>query len=321
MKEIINKYGITQTFFDRYFVKNGINAYAAKFLQFILWHRGPFLNPMHKARNIDKLIFEEIENFYNTGEFNIPMLQFVVTTRCTLNCRDCNALIPYFKSHGHVSYTLEEFRQDIDAICAVAKKIRRFILLGGEPLLHKDFPVMVEYCAQKPAIDAIEIITNGTLMPAGNMLDVLRRWKDKAYVHFSNYSKNKKLQNVLKYQDIKLTLKESGIKYQMADDLVWNREDAHLTDRGYSCDFLKKMYADCWFKGCLQAMNGKVCTCPRSSATTELYHEKIPYTDYINLRDSKDLKQEFIDFYHKNYVEACRYCVRTCEQVMPALQK
>jgi organic radical activating enzyme len=320
MDDNLNKCKINPSFFDRYFVKNGINAYAAQILQFMLWRRGKFLNPVNKDTYINKLISEELINFYEKNELNIPMLQFALTTKCTLSCRDCNALIPNFKSSKHFEYVFSDFKYDLDKILTVVNKIRRFILLGGEPLLNKDFPAILEYCAQKDKIDSIEIITNGTLIPSAELLKVLRRVNDKVYIHFSNYSKNKELNNVLKYEQISAMLKAHGIKYQMANDLQWNREDRDLTDRDYPIEVLKKMYGDCWFKGCLQVMNGKICTCPRASATTELIPDSIPVADYIDIRSNQNLYRSFVDFFSRDYVAACRYCVRTGENVLPALQ-
>jgi organic radical activating enzyme len=316
MQQLIKKYAIEKGFFGRYFVRNGINHYAFKVLEFMLWRRGTFLNPIKKDQYISQFIAEEIENFYEKNELNIPMLQFALTTKCTLKCKDCNALIPQFNTHGHLSYTFDELARELDVVCNAASKIRWFILLGGEPLINKDLPQMAAYCAQKNNIGAVEIITNGTIMPSMKLLEVCKKYNNKIYFHFSNYSKNEALKSILKYDEIIAVLKENSVKHKMSDDSIWNAEDTSLADRGYCEQRLKTMYEDCWFKGCAQVLNGKIATCPRASAAAEL----INMNDYIDLKNSKNLKKDFIDFYKKDSSEACRYCVRIGKRVTPAIQ-
>ena len=32
----------------------------------------------------------------------IPVLEYVVTTKCTMNCKNCNTLVPYFTNDTHI---------------------------------------------------------------------------------------------------------------------------------------------------------------------------------------------------------------------------
>ena len=42
--------------------------------------------------------------------------------------------------------------------------------------------------------------------------------------------------------------------------------------------------------------------------------------DYIDLRTTTDLKKDFIEFYNKDYLKACEYCILSDVKVKPALQ-
>ena len=41
--------------------------------------------------------------------------------------------------------------------------------------------------------------------------------------------------------------------------------------------------------------------------------------DSVDIVNSKDLRQDLIDFYQKEYMNACKYCILTDIQVQPAL--
>jgi organic radical activating enzyme len=323
LQHLITKYKVATPFLRRYFRQNAENKYLITQLEFMLWRRGQFIKPYEKVNNLDKFIAEEIENFYEKNELAIPRLQFVVTTRCTLKCRDCNGLIPEFRENknSHLDLTFKEFKQDFDVIMNTVKYIRRFLLLGGEPLLNRDFTKIIDYTARHSGIKVIEIVTNGTLLPSRQLLDVTRKYSDKIYFHLSNYSKNIKIRNILKYDSFISILKKYNIKYQMSNDLVWNRE-ASLKQREYTLDKLKTMFNSCYLKGCTQILSGRLSLCPRLSAGYELGQVEIFADESINLRNSNEviIRDKIINFYKKEYFEACRSCIRLEEQVMPAIQ-
>ena len=47
----------------------------------------------------------------------IPVLEYVVTTKCTMNCKNCNTLVPYFTKDNHIKMiNFEQFKQDLDKL-------------------------------------------------------------------------------------------------------------------------------------------------------------------------------------------------------------
>lgn len=309
-------------FLRRYFQQNAETRFAIEQLEFMLWKRGRFIRPHEKAGLLEQFTNEEIENFYLKEEINIPQLQFAITTRCTLQCRDCNAMIPAFRqpANSHIDLSFSDFQRQFDILMSVVKKVRRFMLLGGEPLLSKDLPDMVDYCAKHPGIAVVEIITNGTIMPQPHLLEIAKRHAQKVYFHLSNYSGNADLLPRLKYDAIIDLLKSHGIKHQMSMNLDWNREDP-LEFHSYSQAELQKMFDTCWLKRCMQVLDGKLSLCPRLSFGHALKLLAPRQSECIDLCESGvSLKQELIEFYQKRCFESCRYCIRFDERVEPAIQ-
>ncbi len=80
----------------------------------------------------------------------VPCLEYVVTTKCTMNCKHCNTFIPYFNEKTHFKpVSFEMFKKDIDTLLKAVDYIDYFGFVGGEPLLAKDLAKMIKYACSK----------------------------------------------------------------------------------------------------------------------------------------------------------------------------
>jgi organic radical activating enzyme len=322
IKSQIQKYDIENSLMNRYFMQNAENRFTMIQLEFMLWRRGRFIRPNEKSTLLDQFLIEEIANYYEHGEINLPQLQFAATTRCTLRCKDCNAMIPEFENNGvaQIDLTFTEFKQQFDKIMSAVSKVRRFMLIGGEPLINKELADIVDYCATHEGISTVEIITNGTIIPSENLLEVLKEHGQKVYFHLSNYSGNKVLLPRLKYSKIIEILKVNGIRHQMSMNLDWNKE-IPLQLHSYTETELQSMFDTCWLKRCLQVLGGRLSLCPRLSSGYSLGILSPPEGELIDLGPDADLLPEIIlNFFKKSVFKSCQYCVRINERIDPAIQ-
>ncbi len=92
----------------------------------------------------------------------VEYLRISVTDKCNLRCVYCmpEEGLPWLKKDQLLSY--EEIR-DIVALLAPLG-LRRVRLTGGEPLVRKDLPRLVELLAQIEGIEDLAISTNGVLL-------------------------------------------------------------------------------------------------------------------------------------------------------------
>ena len=311
------KENISDGFYNRYFKQNAEFRFGVEMVQFLYFKKGKFLNPRKKDEYIEQYTKEDIENFFDKGELNIPQITFCITTKCSLKCKDCGSLIPDFNCKEHIDMSLDEFKQSLDKVCDAAAKIRRFVILGGEPLLHKDLSVMIDHAAQKENIDVVEIITNGTMIPGEAVLTAIEKHNKKAYLYISNYAVNKDLLPRLKHEEIKSLLKLHNIKLQMVDVMGWLKEFS-FSKEASDFETTKARYKKCHCSHCTQLFNSKIYVCSKASSAIEL--GLVDVDDYIDIKNSKDLKQDFIKFYDKDYLKACEYCILSDVPVLPALQ-
>ncbi len=320
MQELIEKYNIKKLFYKRYFEENAKQRLRMEMLAFLLFKNGRFINPMKKEEFLKTYAKEEIENFYEKKELNIPQIEFCITTKCTLKCKDCCALIPKFNKYKHINMSFEEYKLYLDRILENVNSIRHFVLLGGETLINQDLAKMIEYTCNLEKINIVELITNGTMKFPNDLITELKRNNKKVYVYISNYSVNSELQSILKHQQqIIDTLKENNIKYQMAENREWVREMGFADTPSDKITTEERMHFKCFRTQCNQVLNGYIDICSKAATAREL--NLLDIKDSVDIVNSSDLKEDLINFYQNDYIDACKYCILSSEKIMPAIQE
>ena len=78
--------------------------------------------------------------FYLTRKPIISVCEYVVTTKCTMNCKHCNTFMPYFTKDTHLKMvTFETFKNDIDRLLKSVDYIYCFGFVGGGATFSKGF--------------------------------------------------------------------------------------------------------------------------------------------------------------------------------------
>ena len=133
---------------------------------------------------IQKDFFELKNRYYNANiEYNeeqlylqmkylfknkivIPFIDLSVTTKCTLNCRDCSQWIPYIK--GKELFSSKKIITDLENLFNYVDYIHMISPLGGEPFLNAELDSILAYLIKKSnegKIGYIRLVTNGTIFP------------------------------------------------------------------------------------------------------------------------------------------------------------
>ena len=99
-----------------------------------------------------------------TDRFGRPLssLRISVTDRCNLRCQYCMPEADYAWLPRESVLTFEEIGALADVFAALgANRVR---ITGGEPLVRRDLPSLIEGLAAKPAIQDLALTTNGVLL-------------------------------------------------------------------------------------------------------------------------------------------------------------
>src|SRR6188768_1520640 len=91
-------------------------------------------------------------------------LRISVTDRCNLRCQYCMPEPDYAWLPRESILDFEEIAVLVDALATLG--VDRVRITGGEPLLRRDLPRLVELLASRTAIEDLALTTNGVLLAA-----------------------------------------------------------------------------------------------------------------------------------------------------------
>lgn len=100
----------------------------------------------------------------------IEYLRISVTDKCNLRCVYCMPVegLPWLRRAELLTY--EEIEEIVEVLAGMG--LRRIRITGGEPLIRRDLPVLVERMSRVPGIEDIALSTNAVLLT--RMADELR---------------------------------------------------------------------------------------------------------------------------------------------------
>lgn len=255
--------------------------------------------------------FMAVYMLYRENKVHVISANIILTTRCTLKCEKCMALMPYVKNPKH--YSFEEIQNELDTYFQWVDYLGVLGLGGGDVLLHPQFDEILEWVCNKyvgSKIQDVEIYTNAIIMPKRRILDLCKKYD--VIVRFSDYSKQPDVkQNIEQFVQL---LEGEGIRY---DRCVW--------DTWYDIGFpqetngligeksLMEHYDKCITKLCSIICNKKLYFCSvHASAVVAGYCEENE-NDYFELDNyTPTRRKEFIEFNtgycSRGYLTYCQKC-------------
>jgi hypothetical protein len=246
-------------------------------------------------------VFHCVQTFLNRRSYANHALTVVVTERCTLKCRECMAFIPYIKNP--IDYNFDKLCETLDHILPTGE-FPDIYLEGGEALLHNNFIEIVQKLLSFPEVHHIWLITNGTIMPSEEILQVLRN--ERIIIWISDYGNHSS-----KMTDLKRVLSQNAIANHSTVQHWYQVTKAFSYRRSAQED--QQIFVDCC-KG-LQGMNpflinGRIYRCQFHARSEELGIIPFIAADSVDVySEPEKLKQDLQTFFiRKNYMDACKYC-------------
>lgn len=260
--------------------------------------------PEYMCRNIDQYFFTLIDNRISY----IPQVQIVTTMRCTMRCKECTSYIPYCEGPGE-DFDAQEIIRAIDRLLVVYEKIGTVLLYGGEPLLYKDLPLLIDAFCQNPQIEKVAVVTNGTVLPNERLLTALSH--KKAYMRVTDYGPL-----VKKMDQVVDLLRSRGIPTEVTNFKFWNRTPTVENLNETPEQLYNKVQNCCTIANATTLIGGKLFFC-NFSAFFDYFHALPDFGDnYVNLLDQSETNaslKEKIDKIRNMAKQgipkkACRYC-------------
>jgi len=253
------------------------------------------------------------------GTLHVPRLNVVVTSRCTLNCRHCSSLMPHYETPS--DFDLSNIVASLDALFACADLVYHVELLGGEPFLNKDLPIIAKHLLDSQQVLHMDVITNGTVLPPDRMLSALEH--DAVSVVIDDYGTLSKRKGALSD-----ALKRHGIDFRVNKHWAWadlgGFEDRHLSEEA-----LTERFRECNFNTCTELLDGKLYRCPRSSHGTKTgmipeYADDVLDISHFSTNNACDKERTRSFLGDKRFIRACDHCngnTQASLTLVPAEQK
>lgn len=235
----------------------------------------------------------------------VEALELHVVDHCNLNCANCCHFAPFAPTKF---IDLIKYERDMKKLSEIIDgRLKRLVLMGGEPLLHPKIVEIIEITKKVFPKTDIQILTNGILLSSMKP-------------NFWETCKKLDIQiNVTMYPiktDYKLIIKkfqQQGIKYYFyADGSKIKYFDKYCFDeKGLQCQ-KQNFYETCVMaKDCAYIEDGKIFPCQLAS-NIKFYNKKfkkhIPQNekDFIDIYKVKDA-QKIYEFLSKP-IPFCGFC-------------
>ncbi len=244
-------------------------------------------------------------------------VEVVVTTGCTLRCRDCANLLQYYTHHDKIPR--ETILASVRSLINAADGIAMLKILGGEPLLEqrtvREIIDMSEVTASGKVM-GVMITTNGTIHFEEELLRSMQS-SPLVSVLLSNYKAlSGKLDVIIKQ------LTEYGIPYSViSEDDIWF--DFGKPDTVYQTgEAADRLFQVCRAKeSCCTVLDGRLYSCPRAAHGERLGLYPRLSGESVELSaeraDTASLREELRAFYFRETgAYACRFCTNYPGQII-----
>lgn len=229
-------------------------------------------------------------------------IQYVVSERCSLKCRDCSHLMQYYKHPQDIE--LDRYKAAFDLLLEQTDCIAELRILGGEPFMNQEMHKVIEWYHDQDKIRSISVYTNGTIIPPEPVLQALQ--KKKVKLHISDYHVNtdkiKKLTEVLDACQITYFVRAYDA-WQDAGDVAF---------RNYTPEQKKAMFSVCFERNGYTFLKGKLFRCPREAHAMNLRampEVKEDYVDFLHWNGTKEeLRRQMRKLQEREWLEGCNYC-------------
>lgn len=250
------------------------------------------------------------------GALTFQLITFIITTRCTLNCRYCGQRLSEYEERDRKDFTVKDIKRDIEHFLEAVDFVGMISIIGGEPFLHPNIVEIVEYCLTKNNFGVVNITTNGVVKLTKELLQKLKN--DRVKISFSVYdtylTENQK--RLLEY-NIRL-VEQSGINYSLSHPL-WVRP-CELKDYHHKEEFMENQKLNCdkdKIKMSAAVRNGIFYPC-EIAENIESLHKFSAGNAMVDVRKKENLRERLFECLQQKYFDACHYCNREIEEQIVA---
>jgi hypothetical protein len=247
------------------------------------------------------------EKYLDPNILFIRSVDLILTEKCSLKCVDCSNLMQYYEKPVDIS--LNELQKNLDDLCQIADEVNEIRIIGGDPLMNKDFHQAIIYAAAKQNVNKVVVYTNGTICPSEDKIAAIAH--SKVFVFITTYGELSK-----RTEALQKLLRKYNISSNMQPAYGWT-DCADIKYQSRSAAELEHTFKNCCAKHFTTMTMGRIFRCPYSANVERLAAIPDHPDDYVDVNgfqhmpaaEQKLKKQQLWTFLRgKPYVQACDYC-------------
>ena len=237
--------------------------------------------------------------YFDGSKTFLRSIDVMITTKCSMNCKNCCNLMQYYVDAKN---TDEKIIEAVELLTENVDYIGEFRIIGGEPLMNKNWAEIINGITKKDSNRKILVYTNATISPKDEQLESFKNKNVNFYItDYGKLSKNAdKMEEKLKHHNI-------GYMRKPADNWV---DCSNVRQHNRSVSRLKQVFKECCAKKFYTLLNGKLYTCPFIANAANLKAIPDNKADYVDLFSEKqNLKNKIKRLINmENFFPACDFC-------------
>lgn len=235
------------------------------------------------------------------GRLIIPQMSFSVSEACSLNCRKCNALMPYY--HKPKIFSFEQYLPEMNRMLDIVDEIMEVGFIGGEAFLNRELYKYLDWAVGSEKIASVLIVTNSTIMPDERTIKSMKN--DKVFLCLDNYGI---LSSRLKDLE-EMAIKEK-INYYILNNDYWY-DFGGTEQKNYTMEQRTKVFYNCPMRDCHFFLKGNLYRCQIAGSLSNLgyYSGEGDCIDF-NWQISRDDFREKLSYLltRREPLMACDFC-------------
>jgi sulfatase maturation enzyme AslB (radical SAM superfamily) len=246
------------------------------------------------------------DGYLNPDKLFLRSIDIIITERCSLKCRGCSNLMQYYEKPQNCD--TDTLFKSIDAFCAVFDEVMDFRIIGGEPFMNIEWPIIVKKLTDNSKTKRVVIYTNGTIIPNEKHISYLKN--EKVVVVISDYgalSRN--------LAGLKQMLEKNKISHYVMEINEW-LDCSAITPHNRSVEGNMEIFKKCCAKNMATLSDGKFFRCPYAANAVRLSAVPDNKNDYVDLFQepldekgilaTKNKIREYLS--NNNYLQICDFC-------------
>ena len=242
------------------------------------------------------------EFYFDDSKTYMRSLDIMITTKCSLKCRNCSNLMQYYENPKNTS--LENIISALDVLNKNVDYISEFRVIGGEPLMNKDWAEVVNSISKKNSEAKIFIYTNATISPKEEQLESFQGKN----VNFTISDYGKLSKNADKMIE-RLTKYNISFAHRLAENENW-MDCSSIKHHKRTTAALEEVFRQCCVKYIYTLLNGKLYRCPFIANAANLNAIPDNPANYVDLlSDTNNIKKQIRRLVKvAKFFPACDFC-------------